>query len=136
MSPDISTSELEAYLDEALPTERMARIEQQARRDRALGERLAAINARRDAGVHSLSEIWRRARLSCPSREELGSFLLSALATEMAEFISFHLETTGCRYCQANLDDLRAQQAAPQAEADRRRRKFFQTSAGYLRAKT
>ena len=58
-------ADLEAYLDEALPPEEMARIEQALRDRPELRERLAAINARRDTGVHSLGAIWRRHRLSC-----------------------------------------------------------------------
>ena len=59
-----STTQLEAFLDEALPPERMAAIEEALRTDAELQKRLVAINGRRDAGVHSLGEIWRRNRLS------------------------------------------------------------------------
>jgi len=126
-----SEAELEAYVDEALPAERMAAIEEAARGDSDLLGRLAAVNARRDAGVHSLGEIWRRNRLTCPTREQLGSFLLNVLPDETVAYIRFHLDSIGCRYCQANLADLESQQAE-RATADRRRRKFFQSSAGYL----
>jgi hypothetical protein len=111
----------------------MARIEQALRKDRQLVRQLAAINARRDAGVHSLGEIWRRHRLSCPSRQQLGSYLLGALAQEAADYITFHLELVGCRYCRANLSDLKKQQAEASEAVETRRRKYFQSSAGYLR---
>jgi hypothetical protein len=124
-------AELEAYVDEALPAERMAAIEEAARGDSDLLRRLAAVNARRDAGVHSLGEIWRRNRLTCPTREQLGSYLLNVLPDETVAYIRFHLDCIGCRYCQANLADLESQQVE-RATADRRRRKFFQSSAGYL----
>jgi len=71
MASRFSISELEAFLDESLPVERMTAIEDALRADEELQKRLAAINGRRDAGVHSLGEIWRRHRLSCPSREQL-----------------------------------------------------------------
>jgi hypothetical protein len=129
-----SEAELEGYVDEALPAERMVAIEEAARGDSALLARLAAVNSRRDAGVHSLGEIWRRNRLTCPTREQLGSLLLNVLPDEMAAYIRFHLDSIGCRYCQANLADLESQQAE-RATADRRRRKFFQSSAGYLERK-
>jgi hypothetical protein len=136
MPADFSNSELEAYLDELLPVERMAAIEDALRHSEELQKRLAAINGRRDAGVHSLGEIWRRHRLSCPSREQLGSYLLGVLARDLAEFTKFHVETIGCRYCAASISDLTAQQSAAEAEiAERRRRKYFQSSAGYLRKK-
>ncbi len=133
MSETFTRAELEAYLDEALPAELMARIEQALRNDRGLLRRLAAIHARRDAGVHSLGEIWRRHRLTCATREQLGSFLLGALPQDAADYLTFHLEVVGCRYCQANLADLRKQQAESSDLAHSRRRKYFQSSAGYLR---
>jgi hypothetical protein len=126
-----SDAELEGYVDEALPAERMAAIEEAARGDSDLLARLAAVNARRDAGVHSLGEIWRRNRLTCPTREQLGSLLLNVLPDETVAYFRFHIDQIGCRYCQANLADLETQQAE-RATADRRRRKFFQSSAGYL----
>jgi hypothetical protein len=134
--PDVFTqSELEAYLDEALPAEEMARIEKALRKDRELTRRLTAVHARRNAGVHSLGEIWRRGRLSCLSREQLGGFLLGTLSPELADYVSCHLEVVGCRYCQANLTDLERQQAEAGAAAQSRRHKYFQSSAGYLRRK-
>ena len=134
MPADFSTAELEAYLDELLPTERMAAVEEALRHDEPLQQRLAAINGRRDAGVHSLGEIWRRHRLSCPSREELGSYLLGVLPEATADYVRFHLESIECRYCAANVGDLEAQQSAASAEQTQKRRtRYFQSSAGYLR---
>lgn len=134
MSDSITTADLEAYLDEALPVETMARIEKALRGDPALLERLAAVTERHDTGVHSLGAIWRRARISCPSREQLGSFLLGAVAEDVAAYIRFHLETIGCRFCGANLEDLQRQQAESAPETEVRRRRYFQSSAGYLRS--
>src|SRR5216110_410233 len=59
MPADFPNSELEAYLDEALPIEQMAAIEEALRGSDDLQKRLAAVNGRRDAGVHSLGDIWR-----------------------------------------------------------------------------
>ena len=126
-------SDLESYLDEALPSEEMARIEKAVRADVALVRQLASIQSRRSAGVHSLGEIWRQRRLSCPSREQLGNYLLGVLEEACAGYIDFHVDVVGCSYCRANLADLRAQQAGSEPIAQLRRRKFFQTSAGYLK---
>jgi hypothetical protein len=134
MSRSFSSAELEAYLDEALPPEQMARIEQAVRGDANLVRELASINARRDAGVHSLGEIWRRHGLSCAPREQLGSYLLGVLPKESADYLTFHLEVLGCRVCRANLADLQKQQAEAGDAVQTRRRKYFQSSAGYLRA--
>jgi hypothetical protein len=134
MTSSFSTSELEAFLDESLPAERMAAIEHALRQNEQLQSQLAAINGRRDAGVHSLGEIWRRHRLSCPSREQLGSHLLGVLPRAAADYIKFHLEVVECRSCTASVADLKAQQSAAEADlAVRRRQKYFQSSAGYLR---
>lgn len=133
MTQPIRPSDLEAFLDEALPPEEMARIEDCLRRDAKLSQRLAEINARRDAGVHSLGEIWRRHRLSCPTRENWGSYLLGALPPEAADYMKFHVEVVGCRYCLANLADLESQQTEGPQLAQTRRQRYFQSSAGYLR---
>ena len=136
MPSRFSNSELEAFLDESLPAERMAAIEDALRKSDKLRQRLAAINGRRDAGVHSLGEIWRRHRLSCPSRQQLGSYLLGVLRGDVADYAAFHLDTIECRFCQASIADLKAQQSAAEAQvAERRRGKYFHSSAGYLRKK-
>ena len=135
MTKAFRQSDLEAYLDEALPPEEMARIEKAMRGDRALMRQLTAVHARRSAGVHSLGDIWRRHRLSCPSREQLGSLLLGALPDELADYLRFHVNVAGCRFCQANLADLQNRQAEGEQAAESRRRKYFQSSAGYLQRK-
>jgi hypothetical protein len=128
---DFSSAELEAYLDESLPLARMAAVEEALRRHPELLQELAAINGRRDAGVHSLGDIWRRNRLSCPTRQQLGSFLLGILKEAQTGYIRFHLDTIGCRYCQANLVDLRSQQAPPVTA--NRRKKYLKSSVGFLK---
>lgn len=78
-----------------------------------------------------MGEVWRRRQLSCPSRTELGSFLLGTLDSDKSGYIDFHLRTVGCRYCVANLTDLEGELKKSE-EAPARRRKFFESSAGYL----
>ena len=128
-----STVDLEAYLDESLSPGKSAELEQALRDQPELVEQLATIAGQRDAGVHSLGAIWRRQRLSCPTREQLGSFLLGVLEPGHADYLQFHLDEIGCRYCNASLDDLRQQHAsASQQETESRRSKYVQSSAGYL----
>jgi hypothetical protein len=128
-----SDSDIEGFLDEALSPAQMAAIEAALRADEGLKKRLAAAVGRRDAGVHSLAAVWRRHRLSCPSREQLGSHLLGVLEPGLADYVKFHLEVVACRYCLASLEDLRQQHAAEdKAVAARRQTKYFQSSAGYL----
>src|SRR5688500_16141952 len=130
--PRLTQSDLQAYLDEALSPAEMAAIELELRSKPDLLKQLAAINARRDAGVHSVGEIWRRQRLSCLQREQLGSYLLGALDPAHSEYIDFHLQKVGCRYCQANLEDLRRQQQETAETVKTRRRNDYQSTAGHL----
>ena len=135
MSPPFTDQQLQAYLDEALPTESMSKIERGLRDDDELRERLLALAGQREAGVHGLGEIWRRHRLSCPARTQLGGFLLGTLEGEQHEYVQFHLEQVGCRLCAANLDDLQQQHAEQLQDTQVRRQRYFQTSAGLLRSK-
>lgn len=133
MSKSFTNAQLEAYLDESLPDEQMTAVEAALRDDPEFTERLSSLLGRRDAGVHSVGAIWRRHRLSCPTREHLGSFLLEVLSAEQAEYVRFHVEIIGCRYCSASVEDLRQQHAATDLDdSHTRRQKYFQTSAGYL----
>ncbi|MEX0702610.1 MAG: hypothetical protein WD069_10990 [Planctomycetales bacterium] len=131
-APAFIDQQLLGYLDEALAIEEMAAVENALRGSESLRLRLAALSARRDQGLHSVGEIWRRSRLTCPSRAELGAFLLGTLARQRGDYLEFHLRTIGCRYCNANLADLE-RSAAADADAPRRRARFFQSSAGRLR---
>ena len=133
MSDPFTDTELEAYLDEDLPSQEMARIELALRDQRELVQRLIQINRRRDSGVHSLGEIWRRHRISCPSREKLGSYLLQAIDPPEIAYIDFHLREIGCRICQANLEDLKSQREKSADDTVKQRRgRYFQSSAGLL----
>ncbi len=132
MSKNFSDAELEAYLDEMLPVGAMSQLEAVLREDPDTLHRLAELAARRDAGVHTLGSIWRRHRVSCPNRETLGSYLLGVLPDEEAEYLEFHLQTIGCRYCQANLADLQQRQQESNDSRTARRQRYFQSSAGYL----
>lgn len=131
---EFTEAELAAFLDEALPAGRCAELEHQLRTDSELRTRLVEVRGRETAGLHTIGAIWRRARLSCPTRSDLGQYVLGTLDKDHREYIEFHLEEIGCRYCQANLADLQASSAQNDQPAQRRQR-YFQTSAGYLRGK-
>jgi hypothetical protein len=129
---EITREQLFAYLDDSLGEAETARIEQALRADPALRDRLRVVLQERDRGEHSLGAIWRRERLSCPTREQLGSYLLQALDDDFQKYLDFHLKTVACPVCLANLADLQALREEPPAKAQQRRRKFFDSSAGYL----
>lgn len=128
----ISREQLQCYLDDALSDNETAQVEKALRESDTLRRLLRAIMQERDRGDHSLGAIWRRQRLSCPTREQLGSYLLQALDDGHQDYIHFHLETVGCPFCQANLADLKSLQQEPAPKATERRKRIFQSSAGYL----
>jgi len=130
-----SDAALSAYLEEALPVGQLSEIERMLRSDPELQKRLAIVAGREDAGLHSVGVIWRRNRLSCPTRDELGQFLLGVLDAASADYIRFHLDQVGCRYCTANFEDLRSSGFFSTGADDdvSRRRRYFQTSAGHLK---
>ncbi|WP_092048072.1 anti-sigma factor [Planctomicrobium piriforme] len=130
---NLNDAELFAYLDEMLSVERTSSIEQLLRSHPELRVRLAELMQRRDQGGHTIGEIWRRHRLSCPARSQLGSFLLGVASPEQADYIQFHLEEVGCRVCQANLADLQASQSSDGTQQQQRQRRYFESSAGLLR---
>ncbi len=133
MTDSLFTNEiLLSYLDESLSIDEMVRVEKTLRESEALRNRLASLIRERDQGGHTVGEIWRRQRLSCPSRQELGNYLLGTLPQDELDYLDFHIRSIGCRYCQANLTDLETQQNNTEEIAERRR-KFFQSSAGYLK---
>ena len=134
MPVPFSDDELLAYLDEMLPVERASECEAELRDSTELRQRLLLLMRRRDQGAHSVGEIWRRERLSCPSRSQLGSWLVGALADDWIDYIEFHLKTIGCRACAANLEDLRQSQEHAATGVQERRQKFFESSAGVLRS--
>jgi hypothetical protein len=129
---EITRNTLRAYIEDALTDAETARVEHALRDSDKLRDELRLVIQERDRGDHSVGAVWRRARLTCPSREHLGSYLLQALEPDHHDYIQFHLETVACPFCLANLTDLQSlqQEAAPQIQS--RRRRFFQSSAGLL----
>jgi hypothetical protein len=130
-SETYSAADWAGYLDESLPDARMQQLEAALRHDPALIAQLQQLISRRDQGQHSLATIWRRAQLTCATRTEWGHYLLGILEPAQAAYMQFHLENVGCRFCQANVQDLESQQTAATL-AVQRRKKYFASSAGYL----
>jgi anti-sigma factor RsiW len=131
---DLNRALLHAYLDDALDDAETARIEQLVRTSDTARQSLLAAMQERDRGEHSLGAIWRREHLTCPTREQLSSYLLGVLDDERTDYLKFHLETVACRVCVANLADLEALQGEAIPESSARRRRYFTSSAGLLPA--
>ena len=131
----VDDESLAAYLAESLAPESMANIEKSLRDSAELRARLEAVRGggRPEAKLHSLGAIWRRGRLTCPTREQLGSFLLDVLEPEYQDYVRFHLDVIECPYCRANLDDLRRKsQEATESAPTERRRSIFHSSRHLL----
>ena len=113
MPTPIDDDLLRSYLAETLPAEDMARVEKALRDSSELRGRLEeARRGRGDAGLHTLGAIWRRGRLTCPTRQQWGSYLLDALDPDHAAYLTFHLDVVECPFCRANHADLRGKSAA------------------------
>jgi len=130
----ITREMLVGYLEDALDDAETAEIEQALRGSESLRNQLKQLMSERDRGEHSVGAIWRRHRLSCVPREQLGSYLLGVLDDDVQDYIQFHVKTIGCAYCLANLADLQTQQQDADGQVKKRRKRFYQTSAGLLQA--
>ena len=134
-STTFSDRELEAYLDEALDAEQARRIEEAMRTDATLIARMSQINRMRDAGIHTLGEIWRQHQVGVPDRSVIGQYLLGVLPREYTAYIEFRLMVLKCPFTMALVNDLRNQQAESVDRAERRRGRYYESSAGLLRNK-
>ena len=132
MPAEVTREQLFAYLDESLDDSEIARIEKLLRTSKALQGQLSKVREERDRGEHSLGAVWRRDRLSCLTREQLGGYLHGVLDKHVHAYVEFHLKTIGCPSCLANLDDLREKQTEAAAQKQRRRR-YFEQSARLLK---
>jgi len=130
---NVTREQLTGYLEDALADSETALVEQALRQSEPLRRQLRGLMEERDRGDHSIGAIWRRQRLTCPSREQLGSYLLEALDPGEQDYVDFHLQTIGCSYCLANLADLKALQEEPPKNVRERRQRFFESSAGFLK---
>ena len=128
--PDFTDEELVAYADERLSAKRCVEVEQSLRVDTSLSKRLGELLSQRDDGDFSVGEIWRKGGLSCPSRSVWAAFVDGRLGDGLTRYLQFHVDTIGCRVCEANLADLKRRD--PSTDVDRRTRKIFQSSAGRL----
>jgi len=133
MTHTFTDAELEAFLDESLDPARAEEVEAALAEDQALLSRLSRINGRRDAGMHTLGEIWRRNQIGVPTPEQLGNFLLGILGDEEADYIKFRIEILKCPFTIANLNDLQQQEAESQDKTETRRRKYFNSGAGLIK---
>lgn len=131
MAP-FTREQLIAYLEDGLGEAESARVEQALRESAELRQFLRQIMQDCERGEHSLGGIWRRERLTCLTRDQLGSFLMEVLDDGLRDYVTFHLETIGCPTCLANLSDIKNQQTEASGKTRERRKRYFASSAGNL----
>lgn len=105
------------FLRENLSPERMAAVERAARDDPKVTDLLAAERETMQRGDHSLGAMWQEHQLSCPTREQLGGFLIEAVDPDYQNYVEFHLTVIECGICQANYEDLKSRAAAKKAKS-------------------
>ena len=132
-NPEIDDETLRSYLADALPAGDLARVEKALRDSSELRARLEDVRQDRgDPNLHTLGAIWRRGRLTCPTRQQLGSFLLDALDPNLSGYLKFHLDVVECPFCQANLADLKAKSSQPAAAVKSRHNRILKSSQHLL----
>lgn len=131
--PAITKEMLRDYLNDALPDSEMAAVEAALRSEAKVQALFAQVQQELDRGEHSIGAIWRRERLSCPTRDQIGSFLLQALDEDLEIYIGFHLKVIGCPACQANLDDLEKKKAKADKPTAARHKKILNSSGPALK---
>ena len=133
-SGDFDLATLRAYLADELPAGTLARVEKALRDSAELRARLEEVRQDRgEAGLHSLGAIWRRSRLTCPTRQQLGSLLLDVLDPDLTDYLRFHIDVVACPFCQANLADLEGKAEVHSPATQIRRQQIMQSSRHLLR---
>jgi RNA polymerase sigma factor (sigma-70 family) len=77
-----------------------------------------------------LTDLWEYYRFSCPKRNTIGAYMLGTLEPDWHKYVEFHIKVLGCRFCQANLDDLQSQSQETQQEAFHAR--IMESTIGFL----
>jgi hypothetical protein len=129
---EFNDSELEAYLDESLDAVRATELELALSKDTHLLRRLSMINGRRDAGIHTLGEIWRRNQVGVPSNVEIEAYLAGKLAPAESEYIEFRVKELKCVFTIAMLQDAKSQHQDEASKSKSRRQKIYDQSAELL----
>jgi RNA polymerase sigma factor (sigma-70 family) len=78
-----------------------------------------------------LTQVWEDYRLSCPKRSTIGAWMLGTLDKQWRDYTAFHVEELGCRFCQANLEDLKKQNEG--RDEEKLKSKIMQSTVGFLR---
>lgn len=77
-----------------------------------------------------LTTVWESMRPSCPKRSTLGKYILKILPPDWEDFITFHLVTLSCTFCNANLMELQTSGEVPDKASQHMR--LFNSTIGFL----
>ncbi len=77
-----------------------------------------------------LTETWEFQRPSCPKRSTIGAHVLGTLDDQWHKYVDFHVNTLGCKFCMANLEDLKAQ--SDKSQSTKFRTRVMQSTVGFL----
>jgi len=80
----------------------------------------------------TVARIWREEGVSCLKRSTLGRYLLGVLDDDWNTYIDFHVENAGCPRCNANLEDLQAEDERDERARQQLRERCFASSVGFL----
>lgn len=90
-------------------------------------------NTESERSSELLTEVWRDGRPSCPKRTTLGKYVLGTLSEDWDDFVTFHVERTGCEFCAANLEDLSSEINTPADNSDQLLRgRILESTVGFL----
>ena len=78
-----------------------------------------------------MTDVWKLQRFSCPKRSTIGAYLLGTLDSKWRQYVDFHVNKIGCRFCMANLQDLQTQNVKKQSKQLRAR--IMESTAGFLK---
>ncbi|MCZ2342235.1 MAG: hypothetical protein LC104_10630 [Bacteroidales bacterium] len=134
--PEITRQILRDFLNDALPDAELTAVEKAIRERPELQTLLTSVRQEVDRGDHSISSVWRGEKVSCPSLDQLGGYLLGAGDPEFHDYIAFHLNTIGCPECMANLEYLESKSALPETTTRTRQKRILDSSVGILRSAT
>lgn len=122
-----------AYIRDELPAEQLREIEELLRTNAESRDQLGRLLEGTQGDQHAPGTVWRQSRLTCPSREEWGSYLLGVLDPHFAAYYRFHLDRVECPFCLANVADLRELLQSPLEQIRDRQERIFRSSLGALK---
>jgi RNA polymerase sigma factor (sigma-70 family) len=86
-----------------------------------------------EAADSILTRAWEQLRPTCPKRSTLGRMLLGTLEPTWRDYAEFHVNKIGCRFCLANLEDLRRESTSAPTQM---RERIFESTVGFLKQTT